>query len=76
MSIGEVGRKRDMRYNARQNIAHSIMSSDNPKNRLLKEEAFKLFASGFVNLEIATLLHISYTEVIALRIKYERRGHK
>ena len=72
MSICEVNRTKHMIYKDARKNEHNIMVENN-KSKLLEAEAFKYIASGLVNLEIAALLHISYTEVIALRMKYERR---
>lgn len=75
MSISEVNRTRRMVHKDARKTEYSIMVDGN-KSKLIEAEAFKYFASGLINLEIAALLHISYTEVIALRMKYERRCKK
>ena len=75
MSICEVNRTKRMIYKDIHKSQHKYLAENN-KSKLLEAEAFKYFASGLVNLEIAALLNISYTEVIALRMKYERRCKK
>lgn len=75
MSICEVNRAKRMVYKDARKSEHNYMAENN-KSKLLEAEAFKYFTSGLINLEIAALLHISYTEVIALRMKYERRCKK
>ena len=75
MSIAEVNRTKRMIYKDARKSEHKHLAENN-KSKLVEAEAFKYFASGLVNLEIAALLHISYTEVIALRMKYERRCKK
>ena len=38
-----------------------------------KNEAYSLIKSGLCNIEIAEIMGITYSEVLAYRISYERR---
>ena len=75
MSLVDVRRRKDKMYDISRSketakMAHSKRSND------VKAEAYKLFACDLNNLEIVSLLGISYTEVLSLRISYERRCKK
>lgn len=72
MGIRDVCRRKEMMHLAARDTQLNIME-ENKISRTKQDEAFKLFASGLVNIEIAKMLHITYPEVMALRIAYERR---
>lgn len=75
MSIRDVCERRRMMYAAARHTQLNIMEQ-NWISKAKQDEAFKLFASGLNNLKIAEVLHITYPEVIALRLSYERRCRK
>lgn len=75
MSIRDVCERRRMMYAATRDTQIGVMAEDK-LSRIKQDEAFKLFASGLVNLEVAEMLHITYPEVMAIRIAYERRCKK
>lgn len=75
MSIRDVMGRKDIQYKVQRQKCLNAMAENKHSNNT-KEEAFKYFASGCVNLEVVELLNINYTQVIQLRIAYESRCRK
>lgn len=75
MSTSDVFARKYHKYKSKRDVAHRTMAYTK-ENKIKQQEADKLFLCDFNNMEVANLLDITYTEVIALRLSYERRCKK